>query len=106
MGGILSTGAPSPHQSMQLVARSALLPTPGHYASVTVTAPQCPTGASNQFFGVRGGHLRRLVGEDGSGEAGVAVWGLPGGGGGWQASWEGQVITITIISTLRYFNIL
>ena len=31
------------------------------------------------------------VGEDGSGEVGAAVRGLPRRGGRWQASWEGQV---------------
>ena len=30
-------------------------------------------------------------GEDGSGEVGAAVRRLPGRGGRWQASWEGQV---------------
>ena len=34
-------------------------------------------------------------GEDGSGEVGAAVRGLPGRGGRWQASWEGQVNRIT-----------
>ena len=34
-------------------------------------------------------------GEDGSGEVGAAVRGLPGRGGRWQASWEGQVNSVT-----------
>ena len=34
-------------------------------------------------------------GEDGSGEVGAAVRGLPGRGGRWQASWEGQVGKVT-----------
>ena len=67
--------------------------TPGHRASVMCRLPTATRGSG--IFWVTSGIVTSGDsgggGEDGSGEVGAAVRRLPGRGGRWQASWEGQV---------------
>lgn len=79
VGGRLSVPPASPSYS-----RCLLL-----YRGLHLGTPPVSVSVSATFFSAPG---CLLVGWDGAGEAGATVWCLPGGGRGWQAPWEGQVI--------------